>query len=208
VPATSHSSRVVGSDLRHIGGTEQRDRGASPDGDDELTRRARLGDKAAFTELVERHGPAMYRFGLRLLRDEPATEDCVQDALLAAWQSIDRFRGESTVKTWLFGILAHTVRHHVRTHARRPALVELAADPSGPVSERPHAQAEASELLRALEAALAELPPMQRACWMLREIEGMSYEQIAHVQATTVSTVRGALHRARRDLERRLEPWR
>ena len=76
--------------------------------DAELVRRARLGDRDAFAALVERHGAAMYRYARRMLHDDGAAEDCVQEALVSAWLSADRFRGEAAVRTWLFGILIDT----------------------------------------------------------------------------------------------------
>lgn len=175
--------------------------------DDELARRARLGDKDAFGTLVDRHGTAMYRFARRMLSDDSAVDDCVQDALVAAWTSLDRFRGDSAVRTWMFGILANTVRRRIRTESRHPTT-ELSVDLPDDRSGDPVSTAQARDLLGALEIALAELPAMQRACWILAEVERMSYADIAHVQATTVGSVRGAVHRARQNLERRLEPWR
>jgi RNA polymerase sigma-70 factor, ECF subfamily len=184
-------------------------RGAVTAGEDdaELVRRARLGDKDAFSALVEQHGSAMYRFARRMLRDDGTAEDCVQDALVAAWLSIERFRGDAAVRTWLFGILTNTVRRRVRTEARHPAA-PLPDDYDLPGGADPITAAEAQDLRAALEIALAALPPMQRACWILAEVERMSYADIARVQATTVGAVRGAIARARTTLGRRLAPWR
>lgn len=175
--------------------------------DDDLARRARLGDKDAFGTLAQRHGAAMFRFARRMLRDDPASEDCVQDALMTAWTSINRFRGESAVRTWMFGILANTIRRRARIEARHPTgelSTDLPADPAADPASAVHAR----DLLEALEIALAELPPQQRACWILAEVERMPYTDIARVQATTVGSVRGAVHRARQNLGRRLEAWR
>lgn len=169
-------------------------------------RLARLGDKDAFGALARRHGAAMYRFARRMLHDDAASEDCVQDALVAAWTSVDRFHGDAAVRTWMFGILANTIRRRVRTDGRHPTS-ELPADlPDRSVD--PAATARARDLLEALEIALAQLPPMQRACWILAEVERMSYADVARVQSTTVGVVRGAVHRARQNLGRRLEAWR
>lgn len=176
--------------------------------DAELVRRARLGDRDAFAVLVERHGAAMYRYARRMLHDDGAAEDCVQEALISAWLSADRFRGEAAVRTWLFGILTNTVRRRVRTEARHPAS-PLPVDTALPeAGDDPISAVQATDLRDALEIALRDLPPVQRACWMLVEVERMSYADVARVQATTVDAVRGAVHRARTTLGRRLAPWR
>jgi len=202
VPDDRETSRCDASDVGH---TLPED--LSDALDDELVRRARLGDKDAFGALSRRHGAAMYRFARRMLHDDAASEDCVQDALVAAWTSVDRFRGDAAARTWLFGILANTVRRRLRTEGRHPTSalpLQLSAD----VATEPDTTARAHGLREALEIALAGLPAMQRACWILVEVERMSYADAARVQATTVGTVRGAVHRARQNLERRLEAWR
>ncbi|MFE5294438.1 RNA polymerase sigma factor [Isoptericola sp. NPDC056618] len=179
--------------------------------DSELVRRARLGDKEAFGELAARHGTAMYRYARRMLRDDGMAEDCMQDALASALTSMGRFRGESTVRTWLFGILTHTVRRRMRDMTRHPELElprEVAVGGAADGANDPAAAAQAHDLLEALEIALADLPDLQRACWILAEVERMPYADVARVQATTVGAVRGAVHRARMNLGRRLEPWR
>ncbi|MFI2105311.1 RNA polymerase sigma factor [Isoptericola sp. NPDC019693] len=182
-----------------------------PVDDLELVRRARTGDKDAFGELAARHGTAMYRYARRMLRDDGAAEDCMQDALVGALTSIGRFRGESAVRTWLFGILAHVVRRRMRDAVRHPVQglpPDLVAGGAADRAGDPVATVQAHDLLAALELALADLPELQRACWILAEVERMSYADVARVQSTTVGAVRGAVHRARVNLERRLEPWR
>lgn len=175
--------------------------------DSELIRRARLGDKDAFADLVVRHGPAMYRYARRMLRDDGAAQDCVQEALVAAWLSADRFRGDAAVRTWLFGILTNTVRHRIRDESRHPVR-PLPQEVDLPGGGDPITSVQARDLHDALDIALQDLPAMQRACWMLVEVEQMSYADIARVQTTTVDGVRGAVHRARVTLARRLGPWR
>ncbi|PWD51332.1 RNA polymerase subunit sigma-70 [Serinibacter arcticus] len=173
----------------------------------DLIRRAQLGDRAAFEALVEEHGPGLYRYGLRMLGDEGTTQDCVQDTFLHAWTQLDGFRGDSSLSTWLFGIMANLVRREYRRRSRRPTA-ELSDDVPARRTDEPEQEVQRSALLRALEEALAELPPDQRACWILREVEGLSYEEIALVQATTVGGVRGRLARARESLGLRMERWR
>ncbi|UFU06677.1 RNA polymerase sigma factor [Ruania halotolerans] len=173
-----------------------------------LMRRTRNGDKAAFEEIVRRHGPAMYRFGLRMLRDEDAVRDCVQEAFVSAWEGAGRFRGEAAVKTWLFAILANKIRRHLRVRGREMATDLDEVDICAPPQYGPERRALAGSMMAELEQALDDLPLAQRACWILYEVEGLSYERIAHIQGTTVGAVRGAIYRARQGLERRLEAWR
>lgn len=156
--------------------------------------------------MVTRYGPGLYRFGRRMVHDDALTEDCVQETFITAWTAIDTFRQRSSLKTWLFGIMANKVRRELRRASARSAVpvddLEVADD------ARTEQRAEFSGLLQALDAALAGLPADQRACWILREVENLSYEQIAEVQHTTTGAIRGRLARARQSLERDLEAWR
>ncbi|SEE80633.1 RNA polymerase sigma factor [Ruania alba] len=178
----------------------------SPDA--ELMRRTRNGDKQAFEEIVRRHGPAMYRFGLRMLRDEDVVRDCVQDAFVAAWEGAERFRGEAAVKTWLFSIMANKVRRQLRVRGRELTMEFDEAALREPPQHGPERRAIAGTMMGELEQALDELPLAQRACWILYEVEGLSYDRIAQIQGMTVDAVRGSIYRGRQALERRLEAWR
>ncbi len=177
--------------------------------DEVLARRAGLGDRRAFAVVVDRHGPALYRYARRMLDDPRDTEDCVQEAFSAAWASLPHFEGRSSLRTWLFAITAHKVRSLQRSRPRTAMPLPFAPDDE---EDRhavdPERSAEATELREALDAALRELPPGPRSTWLLREVEGLSYDQIAEVAGTTTSTVRGQLHRARAHLVRRMEAWR
>lgn len=175
-----------------------------------LSRRAALGDEEAFSELFARHLHPMFRYALRMLDgDESLAEDAVQEAWVKIWTRLPDFRGESRLQTWMFSIVAREVLTARRR--RRPVVVEdttleqhigfdPALDPGVSTQER--------ELWEALTLALAELPWRQRATWLLREYEDMSYDEIARVLDTTPTVVRGQLHRARRALEIRMEQWR
>ncbi len=155
---------------------------------------------------MTRYGPGLYRFGRRMVSDDALTEDCVQETFITAWSGIEGFRQESSLKTWLFGIMANKVRRELRrlsTHTSIPMEELEIAD-----NARTEQRAELTGLLQALDAALARLTPDQRACWILREVEHLSYEQIAEIQHTTPGGVRGRLARARQNLGRDLEGWR
>lgn len=174
-----------------------------------LARRAGLGDRHAFGAIVDRHGPALYRYARRMLDDPRDTEDCVQEAFAAAWTSLPHFEGRSTVRTWLFAVTAHKVRTLQRRRSRTALPLPYVPDEEiDPRAIDPQRWAEGTDLMQALHAALRELPPGPRSTWLLREVEGLSYDQIAEVSGTTTSTVRGQLHRARAHLIQRMEAWR
>lgn len=182
---------------------------ASEPDDRDLARWAALGDRAAFGTIVDRHGPAMFRYALRMADgDAAAAEDAVQEALAQAWFGLPRFRGDAALRTWLFTITGNAVLRARRR--RRPISVDdrLLNTVPAPAQRDPYRQVEAQELHRALVVALAELPWRQRASWLLRESEGLSYEEIADVLGTTTTVVRGQLHRARATLAVRMASWR
>lgn len=199
------------------GVTSSQDADAVPDGpnrsngptEDVLIRRAALGDRSAFTVIVTDHGAGMFRYALRMLEgDHEGAEDAVQEALINAWVNLPGFRGEATLRTWLFRLTATQVLAARRR--RRPVAVDdyiLSALPEddhrGPGLEVQH-----SHLWETLDRALNELPWRQRASWLLREVEGLSYDEIASILETTPTVVRGQLHRARRALAIRMEQWR
>lgn len=186
--------------------------------DHALARRAGLGDRAAFEELFARLFPGSLRFATQLLDgDERAAEDVVQAAWVKAWRALPRFEGRSKVQTWLFTIVQREA--YERRRRRRPVAVDN--EILEPLMRRdvrtsltvgaetdPERQALSSELWRTLTLALGELPWTQRASWVLRELEGLSYADIARVLDTTPTVVRGQLHRARRTLAIRMEQWR
>lgn len=175
--------------------------------DDVLARRAALGDRTAFVVVAERHGPALYRYAYRMLQHHGDTEDCVQEVLTAAWRGLPAFRGDAALRTWLFALTINQVRTSLR---RRPPATLPVEELQVAVPDRsgPEQQALAAGLLAAIDAALAELPLAQRSTWLLVEVEGLSYAEVAAIRHTTVDAVRGQLHRARRGLEARLEGWR
>lgn len=173
-----------------------------------LARRAGLGDREAFTAIFRRHGPRMRRYAVHMLNGQTAdAEDAVQATWTRAWLHLDSYRGEAGLRTWLYAILAREVAT-IRSR-RSPVLVEdtLLVRPDDPRA-RPEERLAQSELERALAVALTELPWRQRASWILRELDGLSYEEIARVLQTSPTVVRGQLHRARAQLATRMAQWR
>jgi len=180
-----------------------------PRSDIVLARRAGLGDKAAFAVIFARHAEGLHRYALRMLDgDHQAAEDAVQEALTKAWLRIDAFRGESALRTWLFRLVANECRSARRR--RRPIAVDdgLFHERDDDTFPEPEAQTASNEFRQVLELALRELPWRQRAAWLLREIEGLSYIEIGEVLHTSPTVIRGQLHRARASLKVRMKEWR
>ncbi len=181
-----------------------------PSADDEaLARWAALGDRSAFADIVGRHGPGMFRYATTMLDGNVHdAEDAVQNALTKAWQHLPRFRGESSLRTWMYRITANEVLA-LRRRRRPISLDDRLLEPMrAPEEDQPEQRLSERELRQALSAALSELPWRQRACWILAEYEEMTYEQIADALDTEVTVVRGQLHRARRTLAIRMARWR
>lgn len=182
------------------------------DADDALVTAARRGDGSSFDVLVRHHTRRMYRVALRILGDPVEAEDAVQDAWVSAWRSLDTFRNESAVSTWLYRIVTNSALAQVRR--RRPttsldtaddALAGRLSDPRG---DTPEKQAVRSEEVRRVHRAIASLEPSQRAPLVLRELEGLSYEEVAAVLDVNVAALRSRLHRARVALLTKLEEGR
>ncbi len=180
---------------------------ALPDELDELTLvvRAQEGDVRAFEMLARRHQAVLYRLAVRVMGDAGEAEDALQEALLDAWRRIERFRGDSTFSTWMYRIV--TNRCIAMLRKRRPVPLDEADD----TSVAPDSPARAAELdaeLEALGRALQDLSDELRICWVLRELEGLGYREIAEITGASEDAVRGRIHRARLRLAEVMRPWR
>lgn len=184
--------------------------GTKPSREDDaaLARAAALGDREAFECIVRRYGPGMLRYARRVLPDPGDAEEAVQDAFVAAWRSLERYRGDAALRTWLFGLTSHKAVDLSRRRRPQPVADELVTHRPADSRSDPWEHATAGELARALDRALAELPYRQRACWLLAELEGLSHAEIAQVLRIGPDAVRGQLFRARRGLEERMARWR
>lgn len=164
------------------------------------------GDVEAFAVLVRRYTPMMRAYAHQILDASADVDDVVQEAFVVAWQHFDELQEPAKVKSWLMRILGRKAIDRVR--ARRPQrdLDEhsVGATTDGSPSHIVEARAE----LEALGTALRDLPAEQRECWVLRELGGCSYEEVAEQLDLPVSTVRGQLARARKYIIVRMEEWR
>lgn len=172
-----------------------------------LVSNAALGDADAFGHIVARYGPEMFRYASNLLSDHGAAEEVVQDAFVAAWKGLDTFRGDAKLRTWLFSLVSHKVVDHRRRRSVAPAEDWLFERRSTDAHLDPEQRATNDDFMAALGRALAELPYRQRACWLLREVEGMTHPEIGQIMTMSAGAVRGQLLRARATLSERLAAW-
>lgn len=164
--------------------------------------RASLGDITAFEVLVRRYQLPIVRLCVGMLGDWHAAEDAAQDAFFSAWRSLGRFRGDAQFSTWLYRIAANQCLRDIR---RRPAQVtQLPKDLAAAESGAPHSRLEAVEATAAVSFAVARLSPEQRVALLLREVEGLSYDQIAEVLGVSMAAVKSRIYHARVELARDL----
>lgn len=172
-----------------------------------LVARARDGDAPAFEALVRLYQRPMYALAVRMLADRGEAEDVVQDVFVAAWRRLPEIRADAAFPTWLYRSTTNRCLNRLRTSDRVRPLdahnVVVAARSDQP-EHAAEFHAEVNELLR----ALGRLTPEQRACWLLREVHGLSYEDIADIVRTTTTAVRGRIARARVHLAEEMTPWR
>jgi RNA polymerase sigma-70 factor, ECF subfamily len=176
--------------------------------DRELVNAAALGERDAFEVIVLRHGPGMLRYAQNMLSDPGAAEEVTQDAFLAAWKGLDTFRGDASLRTWLFTLVSHKVIDHRRRRSIAPAEDWVFQTKGAPVTDDPATQVANLEFLADLAVALAELPYRQRAAWLLREVDGMTHIEIGRILTITPSAVRGHVMRAKATLSERMAAWR
>jgi RNA polymerase sigma-70 factor (ECF subfamily) len=184
-------------------------------GDADLVRRARRGDVEAFGEIVERHQNHLYNAAYHLLGSEEDAEDVAQEAFVRAFRALENFEGRAKFSTWLYGIMVNCVRNIWRRHGRRPVIHNLgdyaggeegrSFDPPGEGGNPVDAYMR-EERVDAVRAAIASLSEDMREVIVLRDIEGLTYEEMADAIGAPEGTVKSRLHRARMALKERLEP--
>ena len=178
---------------------------------DELVERTLAGDLGAFDGLVGMYEKRVYNLALRLTGSAPDAEDATQEAFLRAFRGLKGFRRGSSFFTWLYRIGVNCAITRVRSRARR-ASVEAALvspedanpDPPDRDAETPPQAVAREERIRLVRAALGSLSPEHRTVVVLRDMEGLSYEEIARVLRESLSAVKSRLHRAREALAARL----
>ena len=169
--------------------------------DDELVRRTVDGDLGSFERLVERHGEVVIRVARRMVGPGEA-EDVGQDALLRAFHRLGDFRGEAPFRAWLLRITHNAALDHLRRRRPEPVDPEAVASEGDrePAERHPAERLELRERVERLESKLRLLPPAHRAVLVLRDVEGLSYDEISSVTDTPLGSVKGRIHRARNEL--------
>ncbi|RJP18522.1 MAG: sigma-70 family RNA polymerase sigma factor [Candidatus Abyssobacteria bacterium SURF_5] len=183
--------------------------------DEELIAETRGGNRASFQELVEKYQRRMYSVAYGILGNREDALDAVQEAFIKAYRSLPEFKGQSTFYTWLYRItvnaaidLARKAQRHEEVEFREEIeVVEEKGDyPVAAQSENPSERLMRKELGELIEKAIALLPVEQRTAVVLREIEGLSYREIAGIMKCSEGTVMSRLHYGRKKLQELLEP--
>jgi len=183
--------------------------------DRELVARAQRGDKRAFELLVEKYQRKLARLLSRFVRDPAEVEDVTQEAFIKAYRALPAFRGDSAFYTWLYRIGINTAKNYLMALGRRaPTSTEVEAEDAEGYEEAeqlrdintPESVLLSNEIAATVNAAIADLPEELRTAIQLREIEGMSYEDIARIMECPIGTVRSRIFRAREAIAERLRP--
>jgi RNA polymerase sigma-70 factor, ECF subfamily len=181
--------------------------------DGELVAAAQQGDRGATNELLERHQARVYRFGMKMCREEEDAKDVLQETLLSAARALPEFRGASSISTWLYTIARSFCIKKRRTSKFAPERVESLesqAEAAVQVADSrrgPEEDAAGHQLEMALDHAIAELDPMHREVLVLRDLEGLSAHEVGEIMGLTVEAVKSRLHRARVAVRARVAPF-
>jgi RNA polymerase sigma-70 factor, ECF subfamily len=183
--------------------------------DRQLVERAQRGDKQAFGLLVQKYQRKLGRLLSRFIRDPAEVEDVAQEAFVKAYRALPAFRGDSAFYTWLYRIGINTAKNHLMALGRRaPTSTEVEAEEAEGFDDgeqlrdinTPESVALSNEIARTVNATIEKLPEELRRAIQMRELEGMSYEDIAQAMGCPIGTVRSRIYRAREAIASELRP--
>lgn len=182
--------------------------------DRDLVERVKAGDKRAFDVLVRRYQHKLVKLIMRYVNDPADAMDIAQEAFIKAYRAMPNFRGDSSFYTWLYRIGINTAKNYVVAQGRRPPDSDIDAgdaerydiDSRLKEQDTPEGLAQRDEIERTVLEAMEALPEDLRTAITLRELEGMSYEEIAQAMDCPVGTVRSRIFRAREAIDKRLRP--
>jgi RNA polymerase sigma-70 factor (ECF subfamily) len=188
--------------------------GSEREADQVLVERVQRGDKKAFDLLVLKYQHKVANLISRYVRDQAEVLDVTQEAFIKAYRALSNFRGDSAFYTWLYRIAINTAKNYLAAQARRPPGDDIEADTAeqmdlgGRLKETgtPERMALQREIAQTIQAALDELPDDLRTAIMLRELEGLTYEEIAQAMDCPIGTVRSRIFRAREAIDVKLKP--
>jgi len=185
------------------------------DVDQQLVERAQHGDRQAFDLLVSKYQRKLGRLLSRFIRDPAEVEDVTQEAFVKAYRALPSFRGESAFYTWLYRIGINTAKNYLVAMGRRaPTTTEFDSDEAEAFEDgdqlrdinTPESMLMSKEIAATVQVAMEELPEDLRTAIELREIEGLSYEEIANIMNCPIGTVRSRIFRAREAIAAKLRP--
>ena len=204
----------MGSTKKHLADPGARPQGGSGSSDLALIKRVQQGDRSAFDLLVIKYQHKILKLVMRYVRDPSEALDVTQEAFLKAYRAAPSFRGDSAFYTWLYRIAINTAKNYLVAAGRRPSHFNL--DLQDPEQQdllsdlreldTPEGIAQSDDIREVITKAIADLPEELRTAILLREIEGMSYEEIAQTMECPVGTVRSRIFRAREAIDKRLGP--
>jgi RNA polymerase sigma-70 factor (ECF subfamily) len=173
--------------------------------DAEAIRRVLAGDTQAFAEIVQRHQGRLHRYAVSVVLDHDEAADLVQDAFVRAFTSLRACRDHARFPAWLFQTLRHRCLDHLKNVRRRNVRLDDVAPVAS--TDRPGAQIEREQLRTDLRRALRDLPVLLREAFMMRHVEGLSYETMADLLGASVSALKMRVSRARDTLQTSLGGW-
>jgi RNA polymerase sigma-70 factor, ECF subfamily len=189
----------------------------SSDKDDDLliVQRVQAGDKLAFNLLVNKYHRRVARLLTRMVRNQEDIEDVVQETFIKAYRAIGNFRGDSAFYTWIYRIAINTANNLLVTQGRRPSTLKESNDGDSETFEdnaalsnidTPESLYQTKQIGEAVNEAMAALPEELRSAIVMREIDGLSYEEIAAAMDCPIGTVRSRIFRARESIAAKIKP--
>lgn len=182
--------------------------------DAQLVARVQGGDKAAFDLLVRKYQHKVAKLVGRFVYDKTEVEDVTQEVFIKTYRAIGNFRGDSAFYTWLYRIAINTAKNYLVSLNRRPRLSDVEREDAETMESgallrdvaTPERQMLADEIIRTVSATIGQLPEELREAITLREIDGLSYDEIADVMDCPIGTVRSRIFRAREAIDTHLRP--
>jgi RNA polymerase sigma-70 factor (ECF subfamily) len=180
-----------------------------------IVQRVQAGDKKAYNLLVSKYQRRVARLLTRMVKNQEDIDDVVQDTFIKAYRAIGNFRGESAFYTWIYRIAINTAKNHLVTQNRRPMTLNDSNDDDSETFEdnsalsnidTPESLMQTKQIGEAVNEAMAALPDDLREAIIMREIDGLSYEEIASAMDCPIGTVRSRIFRAREAISQKIKP--